>query len=142
MINQLLNVMYHLNIQIKEINGKTKLIYEFGLLDETLKTLIKQHKERIMQRLVENEAARKLGFLVYHHGHIYEYRYGFGAYIYIERHPGGLASAWRDNYLPGQNKPFKTKIIAENVEFKKAFKDTKGFIEWLNKKRSRKVREI
>lgn len=139
MINQLLNTMYHLNIQIKEIENKTKLIYDPGLLDETLKNQIKQYKKGILQRLEENEAARNIGFHVYHHGLIYEYRYGLGAYIYIERHPSGLASAWRENYLPGQNKPFKSKIIAENVVFNKAFKDAQGFIDWLNKKCGRKV---
>jgi hypothetical protein len=139
MINQLLNTMYQLKIEIKETDNKTKLIYDPGLLNETLKNLIKQHKKGILQRLEENEAARNIGFLVYHHGLIYEYRYGLGAYIYIERHPSGLASAWRENYLPGQNQPFKSKIIVENVGFNKAFKDAKGFIEWLNKKRGRKV---
>jgi hypothetical protein len=139
MINQILNAMYHLNIQIKEIDNKTKLIYDPGLLDATLKALIKQHKKGILQRIEENEAARNIGFLVYHHGLVYEYRYGLGAYIYIERLPNGRVSAWRENYLPGQDKPFKTKIIAENVSFKKGLKDAKGFICWLNKKHGRKV---
>jgi hypothetical protein len=139
MINQLLNTMYHLNIQIKEIDNKTKLIYEPGQLEEKLKDLIREHKEGILQRLEENEAARNLGFQIYHHGLIYEYRYGLGAYIYIERLPNGRASAWRENYLPGQNKPFKTKIMGENVGFNKALKDAQGFISWLNEKRGRKV---
>jgi hypothetical protein len=107
--------MYHLNIQIKDINNKTKLVYEAGQLDEVLKEQIKQHKKVILQRQEENEAAKKAGFLVYNHGLIYEYRYGLGAHLFIERLPNGLVSVWRENYLPDQNKPFKTKIMVENV---------------------------
>jgi hypothetical protein len=130
--------MYNLNIQIKEVDYKTKLIYEPGILDETLKKQIKQHKKGILQRMEENEVARNAGFLIYNHGLIYEYRYGLGAYLYIERLPEGLTSVWRENYLPDQQKPHRIKIIADNVPFKKAFKEAQGFINWLNNKRGRK----
>jgi hypothetical protein len=127
--------MYHLNIEIKEIDQQIKLIYLSGQLDETLKEQIKQYKKGILKRLEENEAAKKEGFLVYNHGLMYEYRYGLGAFIFIERHSNGLVSVWRENYLPDQNKPFKTKIMVENVSIKKGFENAQGFINWLKKRR-------
>jgi hypothetical protein len=127
--------MYHLNIEIKEIDQQIKLIYLPGQLDEILKEQIKQYKKGILKRIEENEAAKRAGFLVYNHGLIYEYRYGLGAFIFIERHPNGLVSVWRENYLPDQNKPFKTKIMVENVSFKKGFENAQGFINWLKKRR-------
>ncbi|USK56360.1 hypothetical protein LIS82_07775 [Cytobacillus solani] len=135
MINQLLNTMYHLNIEIKEIDNKTKLVYGSGILNSELKELIKQHKPLLLQRLDENQAAKRIGFLIYHHGLLYEYRYGRGAFLYIERLPNGKATAWRANYLPDQTEPYKTKTIVHNVLFQRAFDEAAGFIEWINKKR-------
>ncbi|MEH7126008.1 hypothetical protein V7127_22615 [Bacillus sp. JJ1773] len=139
MINQLLNTMYHLNIEIKEIDNKTKLVYEPGLLNEELKEQIKQHKSLLVQRLGENEDARKLGLLIYNHGQLYEYRYGRGAFLYIERLPNGKATAWRDNFLLEQSTPYKTKTIIANVPFEKAFEQAAGFINWMKKVQKRKV---
>ncbi|MDP4086010.1 MAG: hypothetical protein Q8934_15510 [Bacillota bacterium] len=139
MINQLLNTMYHLNIQIKEVENKTKLVYEPGVLDEQLKEQIKEHKKEIMQRLQENEVAKSMGFLIYHHGLFYEYRYGLGAFLYIERLSNGFVNAWRENYLSGQDKPFKIKVIAKDASFQKAFKDSNSFINWIKNKPKRKV---
>lgn len=138
MINPLLNTMYHLNIQIKKVDHKTKLIYEPGQLDENLKIEIKQQKQRILQRFEENEFAKKTGFLIYNHGLLYEYQYGWGSFIYIERLPNGLTNVWRENYLPDQKRPNKSKSIRENVPFMKGLKEAQGFINWLNKKRGRR----
>lgn len=135
MIDNLLNDMYNLKIEIKEINYKTKLVYEAGLVSEQLKAQIKQHKKEIMKRIKQNEAAFELGFLVYQHGQFYEYQYGRGAFLYIERHPDGTATAWRDNFKPDECIPYKTKIIARNEPFEKAYKEAASFIGWLNKKR-------
>lgn len=140
MITQILNHMYHLNIEIKEINNQIKLIYDPMQLDESLKEQIKKHKNAILQRIKENDAARSVGFLVYSHGLIYEYRYGLGAYFFIERLPNGLTSAWRENHLPGKKSAFKTKIVVENVSFKKAFESGQGFVSWLKKNSKTKVR--
>lgn len=79
MLNQILNSMFHLNIQLKEVNNKTKLIYEPGLLDQQLKEQIKEYKTQLIERIEENEAAMKLGFLVFNHGQVYEYRFGLAA---------------------------------------------------------------
>ena len=57
MIDNLLNDMYNLKIEIKEVNYRTKLIYNPGLVSNELKSQIKQHKKEIMQRIKENEAA-------------------------------------------------------------------------------------
>ncbi|WP_313799073.1 hypothetical protein [Cytobacillus sp.] len=135
MITQLLNTMYHLNIEIKEIDNKTKLVYAPDILNAELKELIKQHKPSLLQRLDENQAARRIGFLIYHHGMLYEYRYGRGAFLYIERLPNDKATSWRANFLPDQTKPYKTKTIVLNVPFQRAFDEAAGFINWLNKKR-------
>ncbi len=139
MINQLLNKMYHLNIQIKDIEGKTKLIYEPGLLDQQLKEQIRLHKDALLIRMSENHSANKLGFLVFNHGALYEYRYGLGAFLYIERLPNGKVSAWRENYLPAQERSYKVVNIAHNVPFDKAFEKAEGFIIWLSKKQKMKV---
>lgn len=139
MIDQLLNTMYHLNIKIKEQDNKTKLVYASGLINEQLKAAIKQNKELLLQRLDENESARKIGFLVYHHGALYEYRYGRGSFLYIERLPNGKATAWRANYQPDKEEPYRTNIIVQNATFERAFEQAIGFIDWLNKKNKRKV---
>lgn len=139
MINQLLNIMYHLNIEIKEKDNKTKLIYKHGFIDEGIKTQIKQQKELILQRNRENEEARLKGFIVYNHGQFYEYRYGVGSYLFLERLPNGRAIAWRENYRQGEIKAYRTKTIVQNVMFQKAFDEATSFINWLNKKRRKKV---
>jgi hypothetical protein len=130
--------MYHLNIEIKEINNKTKLVYENGILNEELKKHIKTNKGLLLQRLDENERAKKLGFIVYHHGELYEYRYGLGAFLYIERLQNGKVTAWRENFLPNQQQAYKTKLIVQNVSFVKSFDQAEGFINWMNKNRGNK----
>lgn len=139
MIYQLLNAMYHLNIEIKEVDRKTKLVYAPGLLNEKLKDQIRLHKKTLVQRLEENDEARKQGFIVYNHGQLYEYRYGRGAFLYVERLPNGRADAWRENFLPDQKTAYKTKTIVSNVPYHKAFKQAVGFVEWMNKRKGRKV---
>lgn len=139
MLFQLLNVMYNLNIELIEKDNKTKLIYSAGSIDEDLKRMIKLNKKKLIQRLKENEQARKIGFLIYNHGQFYEYRYGTWAYLFIERLPDGKATAWRENYKEGDNKAYKTKIIVQNVPFQRAFDEAIGFINWLNRKRGKRV---
>jgi hypothetical protein len=138
MLYQLLNTMYHLNIEIQEKDNKTKLIYENGILNEELKEQIKIYKGLLLQRLDENERAKKLGFIVYHHGELYEHRYGLGAFLYIERLQDGKAIAWRENFLPNQQQAYKTKTIIQNVPFEKALDQAEGFINWMNKNRGKK----
>ncbi|MBP3040565.1 hypothetical protein J9303_13825 [Bacillaceae bacterium Marseille-Q3522] len=137
MINQLLNAMYHLNIKIKEKNNRIKLIYDPGLIDENLKAQIKKHKAEIIRLLKENEAAIQIGFLVYAQGQLLEYRYGRGAYLFIERHFNGLATVWRENYREGEQRAYKVKIMAKNVSFERAFEQAAGFVNWLQKQRKR-----
>lgn len=137
MINNLLNILYHLDIKIEVQNKKTKLIYKNGSISEEIKNQIKQHKKELLQRIKENEEALSIGFLVYNQGQLYEYRYGAGAYLYIERHSDLLADAWRANYRIGEDKPYKTIVIAKNVKFEQAYMKSKGFIEWIASKQKR-----
>ncbi|BDG46407.1 hypothetical protein [Parageobacillus sp. KH3-4] len=133
----LYNLFYqieNLNIQIKIKNNKLSLVYEEGTLSLDLKKQIKQHKQQIIKRLEENEQARKKGFLVYCYGEFYEFRYGAGAYLFIERE-GELAIAWRANYLPDESRPYKIKVLAERVPFERAFQEAVGFIDWLQRQR-------
>ncbi|WP_378211129.1 hypothetical protein [Anoxybacteroides rupiense] len=137
----LYNLFYqidNLNIQIKIKNKKLSLIYEEGTLPldlkQQIKQQIKQHKQQIIKRLEENELARAKGFLVHQYGEMYEFRYGAGAYIFIERE-GDLAIAWRANYMPDELRPYKVKVLAERVSFEKAFQEATGFIDWLHRKR-------
>jgi hypothetical protein len=138
MLYQLLNTMYHLNIEIQEKDNKTKLIYENGILNEELKERIKTSKGLLLQRLDENEKAKKLGFIVYNHGELFEYRFGLGAFLYIERLQNGRATAWRENFAPNQQLAYKTRTIVQNVPFEKAFDQAERFINWLNKNRGKK----
>ncbi|MFC4323675.1 TubC N-terminal docking domain-related protein [Litchfieldia salsa] len=139
MISQLLNEMYHLNIQLNIKDEKISLIYEDGVLTNDLKQKIKFNKKYLMKRLVENEIAIKKGFQIYNHGDLYEYRYGLGAFIYIERDLEGKSSAWIANYAKNENKPYKVTMISSNTTFDAAFNKAAGFIDWLNKKNGRRV---
>jgi hypothetical protein len=133
----LYNLFYqidNLNIQLKIKNKKLSLIYEEGTLPLELKQQIKQHKQQIIKRLEENEMAHLKGFLVHQYGEFYEFRYGLGAYLFIERE-GELAYAWRANYMPEEQKPYKIKTLAERVPFEKAFEEAAGFIDWLHRQR-------
>ncbi|MBW7651335.1 hypothetical protein [Anoxybacillus sp. ST4] len=124
----------NLNIQIKIKNKKLSLIYEEGTLPLDLRQQIKQYKQQIKKRLEENEMARAKGFLIYRYGELYEYRYGLGAYLFIER-MGELAIAWRGNYMPGEEQPYKVKTLVERVPFEKAFKEAGNFIDWLQRQK-------
>jgi hypothetical protein len=135
----LYNLFYQidtLNIQLKIKNKKLSLIYEEGTLPLELKKVIKEHKYEIIKRLEENELARAKGFLVHQYGEMYEFRYGAGAYLFIERE-GELAYAWRANYMPDEQKPYKIKTLAERVPFEQAFEEAAGFIDWLHRQRKR-----
>lgn len=136
----LYNLFYqidNLNIQIKIKNKKLRLIYEEGTLPLDLKQQIKQHKQQLIKRLEENEMAREKGFLIYRYGELYEYRYGLGAYLFIERE-GELAIAWRANYMPEEKQPYKIKLLVERVPFEKAFQEAASFIDWLKRQKGGK----
>lgn len=136
MINNLLDNLYNKNIQLLIINNqKIKLVYQKEKITTDLKNEIKENKQKIIERLQENEKAKQKGFNVYGHGELYEYRYGFGSYLFIERLQNGLVTAWRANYPRGDSKPYKRKLIRQNSSFERAFKDAAGFIDWLNKKK-------
>ncbi|MED0686584.1 hypothetical protein [Anoxybacillus ayderensis] len=127
----------NLNIQIKIKNNKLSLVYEEGTLPMDLKKQIKQHKQQLKKRLEENEMAREKGFIIYRYGELYEYRYGLGAYLFIERE-GELAIAWRANYMPDEKQPYKIKLLAERVPFEKAFQEAASFISWLKRQKGGK----
>jgi flagellar biosynthesis/type III secretory pathway chaperone len=133
MLYQLLNQMYDLNIQLEKEQDRF-LVH--GEAPEDLLQVIKKHKQEIIQRLQDNKQAMDLGFTVHQHGELYEYRYGKRAYLFIERHPGDLASAWKETVVDTPNKPNRIKEVCHNVRFAKAFKDAAGFVEWLNRKRN------
>lgn len=138
-IYQLLDKMYEQNIQFKEENENLKLIYTSGTLDEFLKMEIKRNKQQLLALLLENQNARDLGMVIYNQYTLYEYRYGKGAYLYIERLENGLTDAWRANYKVGEYKPYKIKTVCRNVPFVQAFEKSKGFIKWLHKYKNLKI---
>lgn len=135
MITQLLHDLDNNNIQLQINKEKIKLIYEKNALSDVLKELIKRNKPKLITRLQENEAARKKGFMIYGNGALYEYRYGFGSYLYIERQSEELATVWRANYRKDIGKPYKVIILVQNTSFEKAYKDAVGFIDWLKRRR-------
>ncbi|WP_117161262.1 hypothetical protein [Paraliobacillus sp. X-1268] len=137
MINNLLDSLYNKDIQLLTINNqKIKLVYQKEKITTDLKNEIKENKQKIIERLQENDKAKQKGFNVYGHGELYEYRYGFESYLFIERLQNGLVAAWRANYPRGNSsKPYKKKTICPNSSFERAFKDATGFIDWLNKKK-------
>ncbi|WP_208592319.1 hypothetical protein [Gracilibacillus suaedae] len=136
MLNTLLDELYVNNIQIiLHDNKKLKLIYNKNNNIEKLKQKIKHNKLKIITRLQENKKAYDIGFNIYGHGDLYEFRYGYGSYLYIERHENELVSVYRLNYFKGGVKPYKAKIIRENCSFERGFNDAAGFIQWLKKRR-------
>lgn len=136
MFNQLLKDIYNQNIQIEiKNNNKLSLKYEQGILTTGLKENIQQHKQQLIQRLKENAAAQEKGFLVYENGIFYEYRYGLGAFLFIERNPDGSTSSWRANYAADDSKPYKIKYLRRDVPFEEAFREAASFVDWLKRKR-------
>lgn len=136
MLNQLLKDMYNQNIQIEiKNNNKLNLIYEQGMLTPELKENIKLYKQKLIQRLKENAAAQEKGFLVYEFGMFYEYRYGLGAFLFIERNPDGSASSWRANYAANETKPYKIKFLKREAAFEDAYREAASFVDWFKKKR-------
>ncbi|HHY72254.1 MAG TPA: hypothetical protein GX497_03335 [Bacillus bacterium] len=136
MLNQLLKEMYNKNIQIEVKEKNTlNLIYEQGVLTPELKQFIKKNKQQLIKRLKENDAAQKKGFLVYEFGMLYEYRYGLGAFLFIERNPEGSTTSWRANYGTGDSKPYKIKFLRRDVDFEDAYREAANFVDWLKKKR-------
>ncbi|WP_028982768.1 hypothetical protein [Sporolactobacillus terrae] len=135
MINNLLNDMYLKNIKVTNQNNQIKLIYKEGSLDDGLRNKIKQYKKALLKRLQQNAAAQQMGFLVYNHGQFYEYRFGKGSYLYVERYSDGSGCAWRENYMFGRTKPYKMIVVAEKVRFERALEKAMSFVQWLSKKR-------
>lgn len=135
MLNNLLDEIYVNNIEIiLHDNKKIKLIYNKNNNIDNLKEKIKQNKLKIITRLQENKKAFSNGFNIYGHGDLYEYRYGYNAYLYVERHENELVSVYRLNYFKGGVKPYKTKAVRENCTFERGFNDAVGFIQWLKKR--------
>ncbi|AMV11721.1 MULTISPECIES: hypothetical protein [Geobacillus] len=135
----LYNIFYrleNLNIQIKVKNNKISLLYKDGSLPMDLKKQIQQHKEEIKRRLEENEQARRYGFLIYAYGELYEFRYGKGSYLFIERE-GNKAIVWRGSYIHGDPRPYRIKVLANRVPFHHALAEAVGFIEWLKRQEGR-----
>lgn len=136
MINQLLKDIYNQNIKLEiKNNNKLNLIYEQGVLSPGLKDEIKRLKKQLVKRLQENDTAREKGFLVYDNGSLYEYRYGIGAFLFIERDQQDLATVWRANYARDENKPYKIKYVKRNVPFEEALQEAANFVDWLKRKR-------
>ncbi|WP_017473333.1 hypothetical protein [Amphibacillus jilinensis] len=136
MISKLLDHLNDQNIQIVVLNNqKIKLLYQKNQITKELKNQITKYKNKIIARHKQNEQARSKGFNVYGHGDLYEYRYGFGSYLFIERYSNDLVTAWRANYPKGGDKPYKIKTIRKNSNFERAFEDAVGFIDWLNKRK-------
>lgn len=102
-------------------------------------TIPESEKRKIAKRFQENKFAKKKGFMIYNHGLLYEYRYGFGAFLYVERLQNGLAHAWRANYALGKEKPYKIITVAETTSFSKAFKSAIGFVDWIERRRRSKA---
>lgn len=133
------NLLDHLNDQNIQIvvldNQNLKLLYQKNQMTKELKIQIKKYKKKIIERQKQNEQARSKGFNVYGHGDLYEYRYGFCSFLFIERYSNDLVTAWRANYPKGEDKPYKIKIIRKNSSFERAFRDAVGFIDWLKKRK-------
>ncbi|MFT8363755.1 MAG: hypothetical protein ABF608_11315 [Sporolactobacillus sp.] len=133
----LLENVYQKRIKMIQKN-KSYQFFSSQKLELPLKDAMRANREALVQRYLENEAARQLGFLVYSHGTFYERQYGRGSFLYLERFPlpGGLesVSAWRETYPPGRRVSTKLTVLAKDVSFAEAFGQAARFITWLNKK--------
>lgn len=95
-------------------------------MDNELRDLIKRYKSPILHRIKQNEAAKEQGFLIIDHGQLYEYRYSFNGYLYIERNLDGTTTAWRENYIYNDYH-----IISNHKPFWVSFKEACEFLSWL-----------
>ncbi|MFT8390741.1 MAG: hypothetical protein ABF683_05610 [Sporolactobacillus sp.] len=133
----LLENVYQKNIKMIQKN-KSYQFFSSQKLGLSLKEAVRVNRKTLVQRYLENEAARRLGFLVYAHGAFYERQYGRGSFLYLERFPlpDGLesVSAWRENYPSGRSISSKMTILVKDVSFAEAFGQAARFITWLNKK--------
>lgn len=137
MISDLLHYLDHMDIIISLNNEKLRLKYKKENINQKIKEQIKNYKPLIIKRIKENEQAIEKGFMVYSHGDLYEYRYGYNSFLFIERMDNYKAIAWRANYRQDDTKPYKVKTIA-NSTFSEAFQQSSSFIDWLNKKNGRR----
>ncbi|SES17994.1 hypothetical protein SAMN04487944_12220 [Gracilibacillus ureilyticus] len=132
MLNNLLDKIYAHNIQIVLTkNKRIKIIYKKDKKIEKLKQEIKENRRNIAKRLAENQKAIDKGFHLYEHGDLYEYRYGYLSYLYIERNGDKLVLVYRLNYHKGSSKPYRTVIIGEYCSFEEGFNEAVGFLNWL-----------
>ncbi|MDG5787796.1 hypothetical protein QA612_09815 [Evansella sp. AB-P1] len=140
-VNQLLDTLYYFDIQLFLDNGNITIKYKKDKLNnieiKKIKQQIKENKKDLIQRLEENKKAKEKKFLIYGDGDLYEYRYGFNSFLFIERLDNGLTYAYRSSYKVGDNQSYKTIILGKNVPFDKAFEKAAGFIDWLNKRNRR-----
>lgn len=134
----LIDQVYQKNIKMIQKN-KSYQFFSSQKLAFAFKEALRENREDLTRRYLENAEARRSGFLVYAHGMLYEQQYGKGSFLYIERFPlpGGLesVSAWRENYPPGRKASSKITVLAKDVSFSEALGQAVRFMNWLNKKR-------
>ncbi|MFC4403819.1 hypothetical protein [Gracilibacillus xinjiangensis] len=136
MLNTLLDKIYTNNIQLTLHHKNIKIEYKMDQNIEKIKQEIKQHKRKIVKRLTENQKAADKGFFIYGHGDLYEYRYGFHSYLYMERHDNELVSIYRLKYQKGSSVPYKTTVMRKNCSFERGFDRAAGFIDWVEERRN------
>ena len=136
-MQELLQELFHRDIQLIVNDNNIKMIYQKENINTQIKNKIKEQKKELIKRLKENEIAIENDWIVHGQGELYEYRYGFASYIFIERQPNDKVTAWRANYRKDELKPYKVKIIGKNIEFDKAMEEASGFIKWLQKRNRR-----
>lgn len=133
-MQELLQELFHRDIQLVVNDQNIKMIYQKENINTQIKNNIKDQKKELIKRLKENEIALEHNWIVHGQGELYEYRYGFASYIFIERLPNDKVIAWRANYRKDEMKPYKVKIIGKNIEFETAMEGQVGL---LNGSRSR-----
>lgn len=136
-MQELLQELFHRDIQLVVNDQNIKMIYQKENINTQIKNNIKDQKKELIKRLKENEIALEHNWIVHGQGELYEYRYGFASYIFIERLPNDKVIAWRANYRKDELKPYKVKIIGKNIEFETAMEEASGFIKWLQKQSRR-----
>jgi hypothetical protein len=122
----LLRELYARDIQLSSHDNKIRYKCPKNTLNPELINLIKHHKSPTLHRIKQNEAAKKQGFLIIDHGQLYEYRYSYNGYLYIERNLDGTTTAWRENHIYDDYL-----IISNHKPFWVSFKESCEFLSWL-----------
>lgn len=138
-LTQLFSKLYHYDVQLLLDNGYLKLKYKQNLKESKeiikLKQQIKNRKKDLIKRLDENNKALNKNFLIYNDGDLYEYRYGFNSFLFIERLDDNLTDCYRLNFRKDDPAPYRVVILTKNVPFDISYKKALGFIEWLNRRK-------